>query len=66
MSTPITSSLGGHLFSAPGSMLFIAACLGSQVAFCGTGAAFIAIGASFLIRAKRGWGRQHYTSRHLL
>lgn len=66
MSTPMTSTLGGHLFIAAGSMLFIAACLGSQVAFWGAGAAFITIGASFLIRAKRGWGRQHYTSRHLL
>lgn len=44
----------GYLFLAGGCMFFGAALFGKQLAFCGIGAAFIAIGASILQKAKRG------------
>jgi hypothetical protein len=34
-------------------MFFFAAWLGEQVSFCGIGAAFVAIGASYLTRSRR-------------
>lgn len=43
----------GFLFIAAGCMLVFAACLGKQVAFGAVGAVQIAVGASFLARARR-------------
>ena len=48
-----TAKLSGYFLIAGGCMFFIAAYFGKQVAFCGVGAAFIAIGASNVARAKR-------------
>ncbi|KRA33771.1 hypothetical protein ASD68_12530 [Rhodanobacter sp. Root627] len=43
----------GYLFMAAGCAFFLAAYLGAQVAFYGIAAAFIAIGASRMARARR-------------
>jgi len=43
----------GYLFMAAGGVFFLAAYLGTQVAFYGIAAAFIAIGASRVARAGR-------------
>ena len=45
---------GGYLFIAAGCMFLLAAFISKQMAFHGVAAAFIAIGVSYLVRAKRG------------
>ncbi|WP_369944235.1 hypothetical protein [Xanthomonas medicagonis] len=52
MAVPTHPALGGILFVAAGLMFFAAAALGRQLAFAGCGAMFVAIGASWLLRAK--------------
>ena len=44
--------VSGLLFIAAGCMFFLAAAIGRQVVFGGVGAAFVAIGASYLAMAK--------------
>ena len=45
--------LGGYLFIVAGCRFFVVALLGRQVAFTGVCVAFIAIGASYVMRTKR-------------
>jgi|GEM_PF-2889322 len=47
-----TNRTSGILFIIAGLMFFGAAALGRQVAFVGCGAMFVAIGASWLVKAK--------------
>lgn len=52
MAVPTHTSLSGILFVAAGLMFFAAAAIGRQLAFAGCGAMFVAIGVSWLLRAK--------------
>jgi len=54
MSNSQNAKRSGYLFLASGCMFFTAAIFGKQLAFCGIGVAFIAIGATTLQKAKRG------------
>ena len=53
MSTSRRRTVAGALFLASGIAWMSAASIGQQPAWYGVGAAFIAIGASFLARARR-------------
>jgi uncharacterized membrane protein (UPF0136 family) len=53
VSSSKNTKVSGYLFIAAGCMFFFAAYLGKQVAFWGVGLALIAVGATYVARAKR-------------
>ena len=53
MSKRMITERSGYLLVGAGAMFLLAALLGRQVAFCGVGIAFVAIGASCASHSKR-------------